>query len=67
MNTSPSYAAGVGIPAAWGQSATTRTTGAASIRSICLPSGARPDANSIIVNNVNCICTATITWHASVP
>lgn len=54
----------LGIPAAWGQGATTRTSGAASLPSTCTPSGVNAAANSIIVNNVHYICTATNTWTA---
>ena len=49
-------------PTAWGQGAMTRTGGAVSLPSTCTPSRANAAADTIIVNNVYYICTATNTW-----
>jgi hypothetical protein len=49
-------------PAAWGQGATTKVRGAASLPSTCSPSGANTAADTIIVNGVYYICTATNMW-----
>jgi hypothetical protein len=49
-------------PLAWGQGATTKIRGAASLPPTCTPASANAAADTIIVNSVYYVCTAANTW-----
>jgi len=53
------------IPAAWGQSATTKVRGAGSLPATCVPGDANTPADTIVVGNVPYVCTGPFTWSTA--
>ena len=49
-------------PVAWGQGAAAKSRGAASLPSTCAVGGANTAPDTIVVNSVYYVCTATNTW-----
>lgn len=53
------------VPAAWGQGATTKVRGGASLPATCVPGDANTPADTIVVGNVPYVCTGPFTWSTA--